>query len=1004
MKIDPHSWPVLSRLLDEWLDLAEESRGGWLESLRPEHSALVPILRRLISTQDGADARGFLRTLPTIGEPVHAAVFHDTLLSAGLTAGAVIGPYRLLRELGQGGMGVVWLAERADGELKRPVALKLPIVSLPGRMLVERFTRERDILARLTHPHIARLYDAGVTDGGQPYLALEYVEGESITSYCDRLRLSVKPRLELFLDVLRAAQYAHTNLVVHRDLKPANILVTGDGEVRLLDFGIAKLLSDGEANETELTRVGGRALTPDYASPEQIAGDTITTGSDVYSLGVILYEVLTGARPYKLKRPTRSGLEEAILGSDPARPSQSVPDEAAAQARGSTAVRLARKLKGDLDTIVLKALAKQPPNRYATADAFAQDIERYLAGDAVLAQPESNWRRVRRFVLRNKVVVSAAAAVIMALSIGLGVALREAHIAQVQTKTAETVRAFLLDIFRANSSQHADPVKARQTTARELLDIGAKRIDGELRDSSEAKLGVLETLFKLYLDLGLQEQAAALAHERIALARVVYGPHHLEVARALVELAADSASSSFANDRPALLKEAGSILDRNRDWQSPIRAQYYLAMGATAFRTDLDSTVDFGLRSVKLYRTYPPSRELVSALNLVGQAQNHLGRNSEATANLSEAAQIANSLGGEARGPLPSIYAYLGDSQRHAMDLKGAESNLRQAVEVARTLKGDDHPDVLQTEYRLGVFLSQTSRPQEGLDWLKKSVELAIRTQGPEETFHTPMAREGYGLYLIRYGRVEDGLALFAQVIDVLRRAKQAATESFASTLALGASGEIELGHYRQAEAALAEVAAIYSRIGHPEPGYRSDAALASAELLIATGKADEAATALQQVPMDSPGPGKMSYVWLDQSLARAEADLACKRPAGAIERARDVRTRIGESGLADYFKRWEAQAALLEGKGLLLEGHVSEALPMLERAVELGGEVYDRDRSPLLAESQIALAWCLAESGRTDGARALLSQAKAIHATHQELGEQFRAPLRALDARLRIR
>ena len=234
-------------------------------------------------------------------------------------------------------MGVVWLAERADGEVKRPVALKLPIISLHNRTLADRFARERDILAQLTHPRIARLYDAGVTDRGQPYLALEYVEGEKITSYCDTRRLGVKPRLQLFLQVLRAAQYAHTNLIVHRDLKPANILVTKEGDVRLLDFGIAKLLTEGEANETELTRVGGRALTPDYASPEQIAGSTVTTASDVYSLGVVLYELLTGGRPYKLKRDTRSGLEDAILAAEPARPSQAAAGETAAQARGVTA-------------------------------------------------------------------------------------------------------------------------------------------------------------------------------------------------------------------------------------------------------------------------------------------------------------------------------------------------------------------------------------------------------------------------------------------------------------------------------------------------------------------------------------------------------------------------------------------------------------------------------------------------------------------------------------------
>jgi serine/threonine-protein kinase len=226
MKIDPDSWPALSRLLDQWLELPEEARAGWLETLGPDDAGSIPMLRQVMAAQRGIDDQGFLNTLPGVGRSVSFGADIASPLFSGLSAGAVIGPYRLMRELGQGGMGVVWLAERADGVMKRHVALKLPLVSLPDRMLADRFTRERDILARLTHPNIARLYDGGITDRGQPYLVLEYVEGEKITRYCDQNKLGSKQRLKLFLQVLRAAQYAHANLVVHRDLKPANILVS----------------------------------------------------------------------------------------------------------------------------------------------------------------------------------------------------------------------------------------------------------------------------------------------------------------------------------------------------------------------------------------------------------------------------------------------------------------------------------------------------------------------------------------------------------------------------------------------------------------------------------------------------------------------------------------------------------------------------------------------------------------------------------------------------------
>jgi serine/threonine protein kinase len=386
----------------------------------------------MIEAEARASAHGLLQTLPKVTEPADISAA-ATPICPEFLAGDFVGPYRLVRELGRGGMGMVWLAERADGVLDRQVALKLPILSLSKRGLIDRFNRERDILARLTHPRIARLYDAGVADQGQPFLAIEYVEGETIAAHCDRARFGIKPRLKLFLQVLDAVQYAHANLVVHRDLKPANILVTTAGDVRLLDFGIAKLVTEGEAQETELTRIAGHVLTPDYASPEQVAGNTITTASDVYSLGVVLFELLTGERPYKLKWQTRRCLEEAVVADEALRPSQTVRDPDKAHARDTTLKKLCRDLKGDLDTIVLKALSKAPQERYPTVDAFAQDVGRYLSGEPVLARPENRWYRFGKFVKRNRLAVSLGAAVCLgaiAVAAGIGIALYEARQAE----------------------------------------------------------------------------------------------------------------------------------------------------------------------------------------------------------------------------------------------------------------------------------------------------------------------------------------------------------------------------------------------------------------------------------------------------------------------------------------------------------------------------------------------------------------------------------------------
>jgi len=334
----PAAWPEISRLLDEALDLEPATRADWLAALKQRAPALAPTVARLLAAHAKSETDDVLQRLPQLASVARDHPPHpDTELAPGVR----VGPYRLVRELGRGGMADVWLAQRADGAFARDVALKLPHASRLRRDLAARFTRERDILARLEHPNIARLYDAGVDDG-LPYLAMEYVDGATLLDDSDARRLDLPARLALFAQVLDAVRYAHANLVIHRDLKPSNILVTASGEVRLLDFGIAKLLGTEDATqETQLTRVAGRALTPDYASPEQVRGETLTVASDVYTLGVVLYELLCGARPYRLRHASVAQLEQAILEAPVVAPSSAL-TEAAALARGGTLRRVAR--------------------------------------------------------------------------------------------------------------------------------------------------------------------------------------------------------------------------------------------------------------------------------------------------------------------------------------------------------------------------------------------------------------------------------------------------------------------------------------------------------------------------------------------------------------------------------------------------------------------------------------------------------------------------------------
>jgi serine/threonine protein kinase len=404
---------LMSRLLDEALPLDAAGRRLWLERLPPEHQDLAPALRQALLSGDSqaAGCKGLV-TLPKLG---YAPEVSD-LAASGLQPGARVGPYELIRPLGAGGMAEVWLARRADGAFKREVALKLPKLTQMRADLEQRFARERDILASLEHPQIARFYDAGIDPNGLPYFAMEYVRGTRLTSWCDAHHLGVRERLTLVLQVLDALQYAHAHQVIHRDIKPSNILVNEVGQVRLLDFGVAKLLAQNE-QQSPLTVVYGRALTPEYASPELARGASAEPASDVYSLGMLLYELLTGCLPYGIKAGgSAAQLEQSIFTAVVTRPSTRVAPEAGA-ARAVSQAKLVRQLRGDLDAIVLKALAKAPSDRYGSAAALAGDLQHYLNGQPVEARPDHFTYRFSKLVQRRPIEWAVAAAAALAAAV-----------------------------------------------------------------------------------------------------------------------------------------------------------------------------------------------------------------------------------------------------------------------------------------------------------------------------------------------------------------------------------------------------------------------------------------------------------------------------------------------------------------------------------------------------------------------------------------------------------
>jgi serine/threonine-protein kinase len=370
-----------SHLLDKVLALDAADREDWLLALPAEHARLVPALREILARAETAS--GLLLDRP----PRLSERAQPDPRTVALKAGAHVGPYQLVRELGAGGMAEVWLARRADGAYRREVALKLPKLARLRPDLDRLFARERDILAGLEHRHIARLYDAGVSSDGLPYLAMEYVQGRPVTGWCDANRVGLRERLNLFLQVVDAVDYAHARKVVHRDLKPSNILVTETGEARLLDFGIAKMLAEEDADHAPI-RFYTRALTPDYASPELLRGDLVESTSDVYSLGAVLYELLAGNRPYQVELGVSAAQLVRALASASLEPPSARVAPGAGAARATTQERLAGRLRGSLDAIVLKALAWRPEDRYPDVAALAADLQRYLRGEPVRAVPD----------------------------------------------------------------------------------------------------------------------------------------------------------------------------------------------------------------------------------------------------------------------------------------------------------------------------------------------------------------------------------------------------------------------------------------------------------------------------------------------------------------------------------------------------------------------------------------------------------------------------------------
>ncbi len=729
------------QLFDEALNLSPGERPAFLAAACGEDQELRALLDRLLAATQADDmvlAPGGGASGPLLDQLV------DELDSVDSTSpGTLVGRYRVVRELGRGGMAVVYLAERADGQFSQKVALKLIKRGIDTDDVVRRFDLERQILALAGHPNIARLLDGGVGPDGLPFFAMEYVEGQPIDQYCDRLQLTVKARLQLFLQIAQAVGYAHRNLVVHRDIKPSNILVDQEGQAKLLDFGIAKLL-DPEA-ATHLTRTDTRLMTPMFASPEQVRGGQVTTASDVYQLGLLLYMLLTGCWPYPVAESEALAVARAIAQAEPSRPStvitrkemhrpgESEIDSAAiSEARSTTLLRLQRELAGDLDRILLMALRKEPERRYGSVAQLIDDIERYLQGRPVAARADTLVYRVSKFVRRNAAAsLTAAAALVLIVALAVYYTLQltwERDRARRAAAHATRVSEFLRGLFAVSAPTRS---KGEAVTARQLLDRGAWQVVEGLEGQPELQADMMILMGDVYRELAHFAEAKTLLDAAVRLRREAPGEDALGLAAALFAQARLNAETGepgslataarilgevlrirqhvLGPDHPEVarvLAESGRVFMLQGNYEAARQDQEH-ALAILEARLGPDDA-EVGLVLMNLGEVLIEVREFEVAKQQLERAINILGRVYEP-----DHPHIANAL------------ALLANALRFTNDLAGARAQYEGALVLVERAYGPEHPRFAEVLNQRGLLLNASGDPAAAIADLERA--LAIR-------------------------------------------------------------------------------------------------------------------------------------------------------------------------------------------------------------------------------------------------------------------------------------
>ena len=781
--MSPERWCQIEVIFQSAADCAPEGRGALLDSACGGDAELRREVESLLSLHDRSGA--------TIVSAVPDAIAVLEQQNAQRNEGRRIGAYRMIREIGHGGMGNVYLAARSDDAFEKLVALKVIRRGLDTDEITRRFRAERQILAILDHPNIARLLDGGTTDDGLPYFVMEYIEGEPIDKYCEAHKVTVAERLKLFQAVCAAVSYAHRNLIVHRDIKPGNVLVTKDGAPRLLDFGIAKLLTPQTAGH-EMTITDVRPLTPEYASPEQVRSEPVTTASDIYSLGVLLYWLLTGHRPYRSAMASPAEIEIAICEEEPERPSDRAPQERR------------RQLQGDIDTIVLMALRKEPRRRYTSVEQFSDDIRRHLAKVPVIARPDTLGYGASRFVQRNKAWVVMAAITFLSLAGGVATSLWQTRVARLEQAKAARINAFLQEMvgYSATDPSSANRKKGHDATVADMLDDAAQRVETELAGQPEVKAEMLGTIGSTYLVQSKYDLAAHYLREAYNLNVKLYGPEARSTAAVMNSLGDLSyltgdyaaAKSWFDKAVPIYRRHV-----RDRDFEARLMAAMLSDAAFSNRALGRFNDAEALWREALTYGPRLPAKHRAQGITpktFLAQLYVDRGDVEKADAFASEASRELRALGTD-RFPLAQCLIDLGNIRRLEARYAEADSLIEEGTNLYAQVQGEDHPNVAY-----GLLSLATSRYYQGrYDLAEEDLHKAqkiITAKIPRGTNYDAAADDLSGRILTKRGQPELAESILRESLAIRKqRSHRPIDVAFAS----GSLGECLVAQKRYAEA-----------------------------------------------------------------------------------------------------------------------------------------------------------------------------------------------------------